>query len=126
MNWIKLQQQFINFFSYGFPICNIFWLYLFSYEITISKYEEDILSFMLFFTLMDVSLQFLIYYHYIYIVMMFSCGIFFTHTLYSYFKHAFWLDIYFMVYVAFCIYKFTFLKIKYYLDDKSIENNGNN
>ena len=112
MTCAEINERAVQFFTFAFPVTNITLLYLFTYHFPLTKYEEEDLNFILFFTFIDVSLQFLITYNYIYILVMIICAIFSTITIKSYIHYRFWLDCYFMGYLGFSVYKYSYLKFK--------------
>ena len=112
MTLSKINDAIVQILTFAFPLTNIIFLYIFTYHIPLSKYEEEDLNFILFFTLIDIGLQFLITYNYIYIIIMIICAIFLTITLKSYLDYKFWLDCYFMGYLGFSVYKYSYLKFK--------------
>jgi hypothetical protein len=112
MTCAKINQAIVQFFTFAFPLTNIVLLYIFTYHIPLSKYEEEDLNFILFYTLIDIGLQFLITYNYIYIIVMIICAIFLTITIKSYLDYRFWIDCYFMGYLSFSMYKYSYLKFK--------------
>lgn len=112
MNIIHCNDYLIRISMIVFPFTNLILLYLFSYHFTLSKFEDDNMTFILFYTLMDSSLQFLIEYHYIFVLLMVLNGLFITNTIHNYMISEHWLEIYFFVYLVFCTYKYSFLKYK--------------
>ncbi len=112
MNLQLCNERLIWFFSIAFPGASLTFLFLSTNYFDLSKYEEEILTFILFFSLIDLCLQFLVVYTYIFVIALILCGICMTNAIYEYRQQQSWLDLYFIGYISFCVYKYTYLKVR--------------